>query len=230
MEQDASAWGVADAFASASHEIEQALLPWCSIVGSILSPSKPPLSPITTSTSLSLLSLRSSCSSPSPSLSSAQRTVSLSNVLVPNHADRVSHSTPSSFSSAMFPAASTMTMPESQNSLGTCTTMSQEGHMITSSPQSRRNSSPSISPSRMDSMWRKASLMVRTVSEAGQQTSMVASSEKRKASTRSACSEKPLSLQDIAIMPTQRIIRYGMLFRGMALLSSGYTIDDLAHA
>src|SRR5258708_12405038 len=150
MEEDASASGVADAFVHASHQIEQALLPWCNIVGSVLSPSKPSLPPININKSSSLSSLRLLRSS--PSLSSAQRTVSLSNVLV-------SHSTPPppppSPSATFSMAGMTGMMP---NSVGTGSTMSEDGHTIINPPRSfshsRLKSMPSISLSRMDSMWR----------------------------------------------------------------------------
>ncbi|KAF8336568.1 uncharacterized protein EI90DRAFT_192230 [Cantharellus anzutake] len=140
----------------ASERIEQALLPWCGIAGSVLSPPRPLSSSLNTGSPSPTISLSSflpfgpssassSPGTPTPSSpfigvaaisgsdSVAVRTVSLSSVLVPNHIEMSDayHSTLTSPSPATTPTKPKATEQPTPMPFGTGS-MSEDGHAVVS--------------------------------------------------------------------------------------------------
>jgi hypothetical protein len=224
LERDASIWGVAASFVSCAPQLESALVKWSAVVGSVM-------------TSPELASTSSSCSSSrNSSLSSSSASSPLSQSSASSLPSVKPRARASSSQSIYGGGRASREQGQGQQLLSSpvttvhsrslATTVSEDGHHHTSGSSS--TSRPSRSLTHISggggylTRWKRSSAPPGPhIHEGGISISTSSATRTPSPATTSHSSSfavppsKGLTLQDIAIMPTQRVARYVMLYQDL---------------
>lgn len=246
LEGDASIWGVSAAFVTCSQQLESVLVHWCSVVGNVIA--SPGLSSPTSSSSLSRprLSGSNTPTTVTPTRSGSLHSIFGGGASSSRGQASVRQGS-LTMSPARAHTSQSSSSSSSSSSSGTTLVgaMSDDGHG--SSPPSLTKSMSQISRSGFSYPWRRTSAPLPTplgtptptdasthslpstkVPEQVTQSSADKDSSRNHKSRRLSklspsavppLPPKSLTLQDIAIMPTQRVARYVMLYQDLAKMT-----------